>query len=1070
MTETITIMHARPAVLSLLLLLLNVSPALAVSMTADERAQARRWMAAKFEGQAERKSTDGYLTVKLKHGPLLKNAATTRVYHLDLGALPLRIVDKEYRRGIYCPTIGKVVVHLPGPGSRFDAIFGVDSNRVTSFYSNAGRGRVIGTVEVNGKQAYRSEVMREGMPGVPVTADLEGATEFTLDMSDAGGGVVEQVDFNQADWVEARVTLKDGRTIWLGDLAIGPLRSAYDTEPPFSFRYGGRDSSEFLKTWKLQRSVEKLDDNRTGHTLIYSDPKTGLEVRCVGVEYQDFPVVEWTLHFKNTGDQPTPILEDILALDTRLERNNEGEFLLHHSNGSPHSLVKMSDLTAYAPREPRLDREPEMQLGSKLGLPASHDLPFFNVEWPDEGVVVAVGWPGQWAATLTRDRARGLALQAGQELTHFKLLPGEEVRAPRIAMLFWKGDDWLRAQNLWRRWMMAHNMPRVNGELPPAQHAASSAAYTIEMADATEENQLMFINRHLEKGIKPDYWWIDAGWYEYEDYWFNVDTWTPNRERFPRGLRPLSDHLHANGMKLILWFSPEGVKRDSWLDENHPEFILKGGAEWWMGHALLQGEVAGHVNDSGLTLVEDVACFGIGSPTTTVTGKTFLADGKWHLVTATRSIKEKIGESHIKLYVDGKLEASAKSPNIQPMDSNDAWGVGRQYQTRGIRADMDDVRVYDVALRPEEVEALYQGGDVRAPAHRYSFDGTIHDVAGGLESEHIGKGEFVFVQGASGRPDDKALRFNDDYGVKIWNKTPHSFTLSCWVRMDAPQPPPWGRGDIRLLDLGNSDALKWATDHVDGQITEQGVDLYRHDGIPTLAYWRSNDAEDRQGISEIRHVEGLLEYFDELRRRHPDLRLDICAGGGARNELEILRRAVPRHRSDYAYETTGMQTLTYGMSLWYPYFGSGTNASDRYTFRSQIAPALSSMWDVRRHDVDYAFVRRMLSQWRQITDYYYGDFYPLTAYRTENDVWMAWQFNRPESGQGMVQAFRRPKSPAVGMKFKLQGLDATAQYSVTNFDVPGSKTFTGKELLESGLLVPLEQPRDAALIVYKRLD
>ena len=56
------------------------------------------------------------------------------------------------------------------------------------------------------------------------------------------------------------------------------------------------------------------------------------------------------------------------------------------------------------------------------------------------------------------------------------------------------------------------------------------------------------------------------------------------------------------------------------------------------------------------------------------------------------------------------------------------------------------------------------------------------------------------------------------------------------------------------------------------------------------------------------------------------------------------------------------------------------------------------------------------------------------------------------------------------MKFKLQGLDATAQYSVTNFDVPGSKTVTGKELLESGLLVPLEQPRDAALIVYKRLD
>jgi hypothetical protein len=34
-----------------------------------------------------------------------------------------------------------------------------------------------------------------------------------------------------------------------------------------------------------------------------------------------------------------------------------------------------------------------------------------------------------------------------------------------------------------------------------------------------------------------------------------------------------------------------------------------------------------------------------------------------------------------------------------------------------------------------------------------------------------------------------------------------------------------------------------------------------------------------------------------------------------------------------------MQTLTYEMSLWIPYFGTGINTSDTYTFRSQMAPA-----------------------------------------------------------------------------------------------------------------------------------
>jgi len=49
---------------------------------------------------------------------------------------------------------------------------------------------------------------------------------------------------------------------------------------------------------------------------------------------------------------------------------------------------------------------------------------------------------------------------------HFKLHPGEEVRSPLIVLQFWQGEDWVRSQNIWRRWMMAHNMPKLNGELP----------------------------------------------------------------------------------------------------------------------------------------------------------------------------------------------------------------------------------------------------------------------------------------------------------------------------------------------------------------------------------------------------------------------------------------------------------------------------------------------------------------------------------------------------------------------------------------------------------------------------
>ena len=55
------------------------------------------------------------------------------------------------------------------------------------------------------------------------------------------------------------------------------------------------------------------------------------------------------------------------------------------------------------------------------------------------GIIIALGWPGQWAAQFKRvEEANGLRLRAGQELTHFKLQPGEEVRTPLVALLFWR--------------------------------------------------------------------------------------------------------------------------------------------------------------------------------------------------------------------------------------------------------------------------------------------------------------------------------------------------------------------------------------------------------------------------------------------------------------------------------------------------------------------------------------------------------------------------------------------------------------------------------------------------------
>jgi len=285
------------------------------------------------------------------------------------------------------------------------------------------------------------------------------------------------------------------------------------------------------------------------------------------VVYHDFPTVEWTLYFKNTGTQDTPILEDIQALDARFERNAEGEFVLHHSKGSPESP------TDYEPFATVLEPKAEKRISAPGGRPTKSDLCYFNLEWPGEGVIIALGWPGQWAAEFKRDDGRGLRVRAGQELTHFKLLPGEEVRSPLVALQFWKGD-WIEAQNVWRRWMIAHNLPRPGRKLPPPQTAGGSGRLTIEMQEANEENQKAYLDQYLQSGLKLEYWWMDAGWYVFRPQWWSTGTWEPDPERFPHGLRPIADHAHAKGVKIIVWFEPERVTPGSWLYEKHPDWLL----------------------------------------------------------------------------------------------------------------------------------------------------------------------------------------------------------------------------------------------------------------------------------------------------------------------------------------------------------------------------------------------------------------------------------------------------------------------------------------------------------------
>jgi alpha-galactosidase len=301
---------------------------------------------------------------------------------------------------------------------------------------------------------------------------------------------------------------------------------------------------------------------------------------------------------------------------------------------------------------------------------------------------------------------------------------------------------------------------------------------------------------------------------------------------------------------------------------------------------------------------------------------------------------------------------------------------------------------------------------------------------------------------------------------------------------------------FRMFDFGNPAARQFMIDSISDLIDKEGIDVYRQDCNFALApFWEQADKTDRQGMTQIRYAEGLLEFWDGLRRRHPQLILDIVQRG----DLETISRAVDLSRADYPVspdaDPIGAQISTEGLAYWRPHFGTllQVRPGDTYHFRSGMAPGLAfALFNVAGYpnqvgnfipaDFPYDWMRTMVAQLKLARPYYYCDYYPLLPCSQNSDCttdptkersaafeWAASQFNRPDQGDGMVQAFRRDKNGEPSKNLPLRGLDPSARYEVTDLDAQMPTRISGKELMRQGLHVEIKEERGAAIIIYKKI-
>ena len=319
------------------------------------------------------------------------------------------------------------------------------------------------------------------------------------------------------------------------------------------------------------------------------------------------------------------------------------------------------------------------------------------------------------------------------------------------------------------------------------------------------------------------------------------------------------------------------------------------------------------------------------------------------------------------------------------------------------------------------------------------------------------------------RPIADYIHRKADATFMVWFEPERVYKGSLWERLH----PEWmldAGGDNRLFNLGNPEACHWMSRTIGDFLQESGIDHYRQDfNIAPEGIWLANDTEGRRGITEVKYIMGLYDYWDYLLQRFPRLFIDNCASGGRRIDYETMLRSAPMWRTDYNYgEPVGYQCHTYGLEFYLPQHATGSYHVNPFDSRSSLGSAVVFNWKLTQQGESFTDMQRTMQEFQEVRPYFYEDFYPLsgTGDLTGDDIWLAYQLHRPSDSSGYIVAFRRAASQSSTYVVRLGGLDSATTYRIYNKDNNEVGEYTASQLSE-GLTLTLPQPRSSLLLKYE---
>lgn len=365
--------------------------------------------------------------------------------------------------------------------------------------------------------------------------------------------------------------------------------------PAYSFDMDGVDLKDTVAFFNVSRSETVTEDG--AETTVVTLSKSGLEVRVKATLYADKLTCDWTVFIRNTGTADSAVLSDVLALDSVF---NISSPRLYYSTGSDSSADDFTMKKAFV--LPSV----EMHFYPQGGRSSDGYLPYFNLSGRGRGVVAAIGWSGEWKNDVAKTDG-GVRMAVGQKDLNAYLLPGEEIRTPRVSLTFYGSSNPMKGFNLFRSYIADCLMPAGAGQITSYvladEFSTLTAQELVEKAKGIpEEKQACFNN-----------FWMDAGWYDYEDSWWDgVGTWSANKQKFPNTLIEVGNTAKEMGKNYLLWFEPERVREDTYLyneGKTHPNWLVSTSGDNWMWNLaeddaadFLSGYITAAIRENGVTV------------------------------------------------------------------------------------------------------------------------------------------------------------------------------------------------------------------------------------------------------------------------------------------------------------------------------------------------------------------------------------------------------------------------------------------------------------------------------------